>query len=229
MKAQSSLRYFPSPRILLETTLVRICRPIDEHTIEALEARIALLEQNGVNGAILAPASVTEKPQASATQKLPPWEEAPLASAVSAPIDGGLKNKQGQTASNPVQEKQVSDPDSNGEKPSHQENGTSGDHTAEQLWKAVLNRIKVKNPMVYYLAKEGTGVAWNGEVLTVAFSSGSESKRKMCDATVNRTVIVSCLNEEHEGASVLFCEERLDEKEQRVKELFGNVLSFQEE
>ena len=44
LAVQSKLRLFPAPRIPIETTFVRICRPVDDLSLSALEARVALLE-----------------------------------------------------------------------------------------------------------------------------------------------------------------------------------------
>ena len=43
---QSRLRLFPSPRIPIEAAFVRICRPVDDESVAALEARVALLDRS---------------------------------------------------------------------------------------------------------------------------------------------------------------------------------------
>lgn len=234
LKAQSNLRYFPSPRILLETTLVRICRPVDEHTIEALESRIAQLEQNGVRVASSPQRTETEKNVlVSAAREVPPWEEKPASietgESVQKPEKAEKKADKRKTDCIEVEaaSEKAAAPESQTNEPPPR--ADAGETDAAKLWNAVLNRIKVKNPMVYYLAKEGHGAVLNGDVLTVEFSAGKESQMTMCDAAINRNVIVACLIEERAGASVLFRAEQLNEKEKRVKELFGSALTIREE
>ena len=41
IEAQTNLRYFSAPRILIEAALVRVCHPVDESTYESLETRIS--------------------------------------------------------------------------------------------------------------------------------------------------------------------------------------------
>ena len=56
LKTQAQMRYFPQPRALLETLLVRLCRPEDDASQAALEARVLRLEQRLSAGAGQAPA-----------------------------------------------------------------------------------------------------------------------------------------------------------------------------
>jgi DNA polymerase III, subunit gamma and tau len=44
LAVQSRLKLFTAPRIPIETAFVRICRPLDDTSLGALEARVALLE-----------------------------------------------------------------------------------------------------------------------------------------------------------------------------------------
>ena len=82
--------------------------------------------------------------------------------------------------------------------------------------------------MVYYLAREGNGVAWQDNTLIVEFPTNAETKMNMCNASINMNVIASCLHEIYPEATVLFRAERLNESEQKLKELFGNVLKIEE-
>ncbi len=63
--AQNDMRYLSSPRTLLESVLVRICRPEDELSLTALAARVDRIEQGGVaqraaESAVRQPADVTQ-------------------------------------------------------------------------------------------------------------------------------------------------------------------------
>ena len=74
LRVQSDMRYFPSPRMLLETVLVRIAQPVDDGSVEALSARLALVEDQlkaiARNGVPTAPAKA-QAPQ----EDTPPWED----------------------------------------------------------------------------------------------------------------------------------------------------------
>ena len=245
LAAQSNLRYFPAPRILLESTLVRACRPVDEHSVEALEARIAQLEKNGVkvnnnhafseieaNGIqnhkddeAITVSSLNEEDYVPEPppEDVPPWdEEAPIQNVpretIYVPVE---KKKQAQ------QPEEKENTTVSTEKTAAQSVSSSGGE-AESLWQQILKKIMVKNPMIYYLAKEGHGVLWRENTLTVEFPTNAETKMSMCSASINMNVIISCLQEMHPDASILFRGEKLNESEQKLKELFGSVLTIEE-
>ena len=234
LEAQSNLRYFPAPRILLESTLVRACRPVDEHSVEALEARISQLEQNGVQVSVVEkmlqekqnPVKKNPEPQ-SAPDEAPPWEDDYLPEAPPVDLPPWIETEE-EPESAPVSsepEKTVQkEPSKTGEKLA----AAVSDGSAGMFWNAVLDKIKIKNPMVFFLAKEGRGVAWNGDVLTVEFPASAETKMTMCNASINMTVIQGCMQELKTGSSVVFKTEHLNEKEQKLKELFGSALTIED-
>ncbi|MDO4853607.1 MAG: DNA polymerase III subunit gamma/tau, partial [Clostridia bacterium] len=234
LEAQSNLRYFPAPRILLESTLVRACRPVDEHSVEALEARISQLEQNGVQVSVLKnkpqekqnPIKKNPEPQ-STPDEAPPWEDdyLPEAPPIDLPpwIESEEEPEPAPVSSEPEKTVQK-EPSKMEEKPA----AAVSDGSAGVFWNAVLDKIKIKNPMVYFLAKEGRGVAWNGDVLTVEFPASAETKMTMCNASINMTVIQGCMQELKAGSSVVFKTEHLNEKEQKLKELFGSALTIED-
>ena len=245
LAAQSNLRYFPAPRILLESTLVRACRPVDEHSVEALEARIAQLEKNGVKvnnnhafSEIEANGIQNHKDDEAITvsslneenyvpepppEDVPPWdEEAPIQNVPRETIYVPAEKKK--KAQQP-EEKEITTVST--EKSAAQSVSSSGGE-AESLWQQILKKIMVKNPMIYYLAKEGHGVLWRENTLTVEFPTNAETKMSMCSASINMNVIISCLQEMHPDASILFRGEKLNESEQKLKELFGSVLTIEE-
>ena len=90
LSEQSKLRLFPAPRIPIETAFIRICRPADDRSLAALEARVALLETNPVGGDVLgaplrtpsvggdvlgAPPSTTPVGQGTSPTTRPPFDE----------------------------------------------------------------------------------------------------------------------------------------------------------
>ena len=215
--AQGKLRFFPYPRILAESALVRTCRPVDEHTVEALEARVAQLENRKVSDA----APVFRETEHNAetaiekdTVKQPekeasvPWEE---------------KKETSETipsAPEPETEKEtVREMEETQESP-------AGDAVA--LWKRIQDAIRKKNPMVYFLTKEGKPVSVESGVLKVVFPTGAESKKNMLSAPVNMKIIQECVDATQADTSVVFLLEELDEKEQKLKDLFGGALIIED-
>lgn len=212
--AQSKLKFFPYPRILAESALVRTCRPVDEHTVEALEARVAQLENRSSFSA--APV-ITERiiPEAQvkqdhSVQKNEPEIPVSAIEKESVPWEEPLPQKP-EEKDNPVLERE-----------SAQENGSTA------LWKKIQDAIKKKNPMVYFLTKEGKALSVENGVLRVVFPTGAESKKTMLSAPVNMKIIQECVDEIQTNLSVVFLLEELNEKEQKLKDLFGSTLIIED-
>ncbi len=102
LSVQSRLKLFPAPRIPIETTFLRICRPADDRSLGALEARIAALEAGTTpstlpdgkatspytgearrEGAQTIPQSpaVTAPLTQGSRETVPPWDEPPMLEA----------------------------------------------------------------------------------------------------------------------------------------------------
>lgn len=211
--AQSKLRFFPYPRILAESALVRTCRPVDEHTVEALEARVAQLENQR---SFPSAAPLPEKPRASETvpDREPvtepeepvsvPWAEETEAEEIPLPPEPGMTEET-------VPEKEE-----------------AKDEEASSIWKQVQDAIRKKNPMVYYLTKEGKALSLENGVLKVVFPAGAESKKTMVEAPVNKKIIQGCVEEVQSDLSVVFLSEELDEREQKLRDLFGSALIIED-
>ena len=210
--AQGRLRFFPYPRILAESALVRTCKPVDEHTIEALEARVAQLENK--NSFAAAPAKqetvYSEKPAVeknpvkhTETEESVPWKEETAEIITDAPEPAPETEKMNAT------EKAPSD-------------------DAAALWRRIQDAIRKKNPMVYFLTKEGRPVSIDSGVLKVVFPTGAESKKNMLSAPVNMKIIQDCVDATQADTSVVFLLEELDEKEQKLKDLFGGALIIED-
>ncbi len=211
--AQSKLSFFPYPRILAESALVRACRPVDEHTVEALEARVAQLENK--DSFSISPV-ITEKiiPETPAKQEnsvqIKETEVSIDIEKESVPWDEHLPQKP-EEKENPVSERE-----------SAQENEST------TLWKKIQDAIKKKNPMVYFLTKEGKALSVENGVLKVVFPTGAESKKTMLSAPVNMKIIQECVDEIQTNLSVVFLQEELNEKEQKLKDLFGSALIIED-
>ena len=85
LAVQSKLRLFPAPRIPIEAAFVRICRPVDDTSFAALEARVALLEARPEttlsslpDGKATTPYTGEVRRSAPHDDPVPPWEEPPM-------------------------------------------------------------------------------------------------------------------------------------------------------
>ena len=191
MKVQGDMRYFPSPRMLLETVLVRIAQPVDDGSVEALSARLALLEnklkeleQHGLPAAPTAPAPAAPAYDEDYLPEPPPEEgylpeeaydapratpEAPIAApAPMAPMPKPEPKPQ-----------RAPEPKPEAPKPAPQP-AAAGD--ADTLWKQVLARVQKVNAFVRQLAAYGQASSLTEDQLTVSFPAEYAGKLKMLNS-----------------------------------------------
>ena len=78
-RAENEMKWLSHPRVMVEAALLRICRPEDEATVEALLDRIGTLERRLASGEFAAPQKQAPKPEQTEKKRqdddLPPWEE----------------------------------------------------------------------------------------------------------------------------------------------------------
>ena len=192
MRAQNDMRYFPSPRMLLETVLVRIAQPVDDGSVEALSARLALLEnklkeleQHGLSAAPAAPAPAAPAYDEDYLPEPPPEEgylpeeaydaprttpEAPIAAP--APMAPPMPKPEPKPQRAP-------EPKPEAPKPAPQPAAT-GD--ADALWKQVLARVQKVNAFVRQLAAYGQASSLTEDQLTVSFPAEYAGKLKMLNS-----------------------------------------------
>ena len=203
LAVQSKLKLFPAPRIPIETAFVRICRPVDDLSVAALEARVALLE---TRPAAAAPVEASA-PKAKDPEPLPPRDDAPAKPEPEKPVE---------TPAKPEPEKLV-------ETPAPKAGGE-----AEALWAKVKQKIMEMNPMVYFYVRETRGAALNGDVLTVEFPAAQESNLNGMRAARNLKVATDAIGAIRPDTELTFrTEALLDENEEKLKELFGSNLTIQ--
>ena len=206
---QSKLRLFPSPRIPIEAAFVRICRPVDDASVAALEARVALLEQR--------PAA-PEPARAAAVEPVetPPWEDP-------APVEAPVEPAPAEAPEGPAPEEPVPAEPAKAEPPAAPE----ADGEAEAVWEQVKQKIQKINPMVYMYAKDTRGAEWKDGVLTVEFPATQESKLNGMKNARNLDVVRTALNEVRPDAELRFRLAALaNENEEKLKELFGSSLTI---
>ena len=194
MGVQNDMRYFPSPRMLLETVLVRIAQPVDDESVEALSARLALVEEKlkaiSLNGA---PVPVAASPEASPLPRPatpvydeeylpePPPEEGYLPPEAyeepAAPAPMEAPKAQPQPPELPKSEPTTPAP---APKPVPAAPAAAGE--ADALWKQVLSRVQRVNALVHRSAAFGQATGLTEDQLTVSFPAEYAGKLKMLNA-----------------------------------------------
>ena len=206
MAVQNDMRYYPSPRMLLETVLVRIAQPVDDDSVEALCARLALVEEKlkdiSLNGVPAAPAPAANPAitraagPAASSEETPPWEdylpEPPPeegylpAEAYEAPAPGPGAAPEPKPQPEPVSYRPEPKPESPAPQaaaPQPQpapKPAAGGD--ADALWKQVLGRVQKSNALVHRSAAYGRATELTEDQLTITFPAEYASKLRMLNA-----------------------------------------------
>ena len=167
LQAEGRLRTVTMPRVLIESTLVRISRPEEKRTMDDLIERIEVLERQVREGAaaprrtaIAEPIPPEEKPHTDEY----PWGygfEEPPEPEDAPPFD--------------IDEPARIAPASKPEKPSPAHPAkpaeTAGSMSPQKLWKAILDKLGETERTMAVSGMYGKGSAINGNVLEVAFES----------------------------------------------------------
>ena len=242
MRVQSDMRYFPSPRMLLETVLVRIAQPVDDESVEALTARLALVEEQmkalQANG-VPASAAPTPKPEApdlgeDYLPEPPPEEgylpeeayEAPTPIFEEAPASQPRPEPPAQPRPQPpAQPKEEPKPTA---KPAARPaaGGEADDAIlADALWKQVLNRVQRVNALVHRSAAFGQATELTEDQLTVSFPAEYAGKLRMLNAR-SVAVIQGELDALRPGVKLLLREGEGDSDVAELVGLFKDKLTI---
>ncbi len=240
LKAQGEMRYLTSPRTMLESTLVRICRPEQAQTLTNLEARVdaleAALRQNAASPA--APARMDTPvrqakaaPAAASAKDAPPWDEAPLPEAPPDPDaqPQPVLPKQAPMHAAPRRQPAAEDRPSPAPK---QLPAYDGDRNAEALWNAVLSAIQTQNIMVYAMAQYGVAQEIRDKTLVVGFSENDEVRYNSVTAAINANRLQGILTELSPGMQLQFVKQHVqpasDAATDKAKALFGAQLIIED-
>ena len=179
-RAQNDMRYFPSPRMLMETVLVRIAQPEEDRDVLALAARVSLLEQKLANiqeKGLAAPAPRVPEPPVYAPDDYlpePPPEEyyPPLPEEPAAPAPKPEPKPAPKPAPRPA-------PKAEPEPVQPSAPAAAADGSADSVWKQVLQNLLHINAMVHKFAAYGQGTALQDGLLTVSFLPEYKGKMGM--------------------------------------------------
>ena len=246
MAVQNDMRYFPSPRMLLETVLVRIAQPVDDESVEALAARLALVEEKLKNGVPAAPvASAAPAVQTSpAPTAAPAYEEDYLPEP---PPEEGYLPEEAYEASEPTvpvtavpaqatpsapvsQPAPAAQPQPAPAAPKAAPRPTGGGEAdaaihADALWKQVLARVQKVNALVHRSAAFGQATELTEEQLTVSFPAEYAGKLKMLNAR-SVAVIQGELDALRPGVHLLLKEGESDKDVADLVGLFKDKLTI---
>ena len=241
LSVQSKLKLFTAPRIPIEAAFVRICRPLDDTSFGALEARVALLEAR--------PAGTVPADSAGGRGRQPLQDDAPA----NAGGDGAARESRDGTSVTkrtdldapqphdappwedlvpppafdaPMTPEPEPEPEPKPD-PAQTPENASGDSDAEALWEQIKKKIMEMNPMVYFYVQETRGTALRDGVLTVEFPAARESSMSAMRTARNLKIAKDAAEAVLPGAETVFrLAELKDANEEKLKELFGSSLTI---
>ncbi len=235
LAAQNDMRYLPSPRTMLESAMVHICRPEDSLSLAALEARVDRIEtklETGVPAAKSATVPVSTAPQSAPATPAPAVpaakEPAPKKERTTAkkaePKPKDAEPEQAETPSEAPKPAASSAPCEPAAVPAQ---NPSGDAAA--LWRETIAAIP--NMFVQAIAREGFAVRLENDTLTVGFTEAQEIKYKSISAPVNFEPVQRALQSIHPEIKLAFTLTKAapasDQATAIAKELFGDKLSIE--
>ena len=224
LAVQSKLRLFPAPRIPIETAFLRICRPADDASLSALEARVALLESRP---AAAAPQNAAV-PAGDVNLGVPPVN----ADKKPSPRGEGVSQSETDEVSFPVTNADPGVPPVNADSVTPVGDADPGvlpepANEAETLWAQAKQKIMEMNPMVYFYVKETRGTALRDGVLTVEFPAAQESMLNGMRAARNLQIAKNAIEAVRPKTELSFRLAALaNENEEKLKALFGSSLTI---
>lgn len=243
--AQNDMRYLPSPRALLESALIHICRPEDSVSLANLEARLDRLEaqmKEGIPAQISAPKASVVAPAASAAPKAEPKvapsapksDEAPWTD-LTPPPEEWLPDEayapeavapKAAPVSSPAPKSQ---PKAEQAQPSATAAKPSGTNDAAAIWREAIANIP--NMFVQALAREAVAIHFEHNTLTVGFTEAQEMKHKSLSAPINFEPTQRALQMVKPDAKLVITTTKAapasGQAEELAKALFGDKLTIQ--
>lgn len=233
-RVQSEMKWQRQPRVLVESMLVRICRPEDEQSLLALEDRIERLEAALLNGMAQAPQPALQQtrpvqpiamqpgPELSAQadaladsgqfSDAPPWDEPvppPLYNEPEIPTQAPSK------PATPAQTAPVKATDAK---------------RVDPVWDAMYQALQKQNPSLYVLAKYMQSVTREGNVLTIAFPPVREANAAALNAPRNLEFLRNLLKSIDPGLQlriIVQLPQAEDPQTQDMLRVFGDRLNIE--
>ncbi|MEA5048195.1 MAG: DNA polymerase III subunit gamma/tau [Eubacteriales bacterium] len=229
LSAQNDMRYLPSPRTMLESALIHICRPEDTLSLANLESRVDRLEAQVKNGVPI-PAAVVPvseprseiKPVKKQDPKLqtkpePGPESAPWPEEAPPDLESGYR------AAPSAESEEPATPAPEPETPQRSLND------AATLWRETIAGIP--NMFIQALAREAVAQRFENNTLVVCFSQAQEAKRKSLSAPINFEPTQRALQTLIPDAKLVITAGKVvpasEQAESIARELFGDKLTIE--
>lgn len=246
--AQNDMRYLPSPRALLESALIHICRPEDTVSLANIEARLDRLEAQMKEGI---PAQAPAK-QAVSPEPAPEYKAAAPAAPKPEPKIAKQETKENEVPwtdltpppeewapedeyTLPPQEEIVKiapKPDPTPAKAAHAPKAAvkaadPGDAAA--IWREAIANIP--NMFVQALAREAVAIHFENNALTIGFTEAQEMKHKSLSAPINFEPTQRGLQAVKPDAKLVITTTKAKpvsgQSEELAKALFGDKLTIE--
>jgi DNA polymerase III gamma/tau subunit len=222
MAVLPEMRYQSSPRTLLESALIRICRPEDAHSLLDLEARVAALEAR-----VSHTATIPAPPPRPAESPAPAAKSTATEQAAKPPIQTVTAAEPAGPDPRPTNApEQAEPPAAQTAKAPEDSPPASGDAAA--LWQAVLTDVQQSNIMVYLMAQTGTALSLHEDTLTIGFPDTNESQFLSVSAAINQNALQAALQARQPGLTLRLIKTKIepasDEVSARAREVFGDTL-----
>lgn len=229
LSAQNDMRYLPSPRTMLESALIHICRPEDTLSLANLESRVDRLEAQVKNGVPIpaAAVSVSElraeiKPAKKQDPKLqtkpePGPESAPWPEEAPPDLESDYR------AVPSAESEEPATPAPEPETPQRSLND------AATLWRETIAGIP--NMFIQALAREAVAQRFENNTLVVCFSQAQETKLKSLSAPINFEPTQRALQALIPDAKLVITTGKVvpasEQAESIARELFGDKLTIE--
>ncbi len=218
LAAQNDMRYLPSPRTMLESALIHICRPEDSLSMAGLEARVDRMEaqlKDGIPARKPAPTAHIE-PAKTGTPVETVKPTVPPTPAVETAVEPLKKAESAKETEPPKQAKPAAD------KPKATDDATA-------IWRETI--VAVPNMFIQALAREGTAIRLENNTLSVGFPDSQQVKYKNISAPINFEPIQRALQSIRPDTQLSFTLTKTapasDQAASVAKELFGDKLTIE--
>ncbi|HAX40218.1 MAG TPA: DNA polymerase III subunit gamma/tau [Clostridiales bacterium] len=247
--AQNDMRYLPSPRALLESALVHICRPEDTLTLANVEARLDRLEaqlKEGIPAQAPARQQVLQEPAGQYKIEAPAAQPAPEAEPKPAKAESVQEDApwidltpppeswvpQDEYALSPQEEIVIIAPKPD-PKPSkaavESKRGLDSAGNATAIWRETIANIP--NMFIQALAREAVALQFEQNTLTVGFSASQEMKQKSLSTPINFEPAQRALQTVKPEAKLVITTTKMPpasgQAEEMAKALFGDKLTIE--
>ncbi len=218
LQVRSELRYFLSPRIPLESALVRICHPEASVSVSNLETRVALLEKQ-ISALSSAPVGLRFDAASQADKTVPDRSIPPESRSEQVPAETPSDLHAAERERKPGPRAERSAPLKN-------------DASAEAVWNAVLLSVERSNPLEIQFLTHAFPQSLQNNVLTIGYDKSRETLYNLVSTKPHQDKINRALEEVRPGtkvATVLISRQPVsDETEARLRAEFGDKLTIEE-